>query len=65
MKIFPENLSLYHTILGLVESPIMPLTASLLIAEILDDVRAQLGVHYPQDQGLVRINHNHLNFFGR
>ncbi|WP_026553752.1 Gfo/Idh/MocA family protein [Arthrobacter sp. 35W] len=35
---------------GLLESPTMPLSDSLAIMELFDDVRAQLGVVYPNDQ---------------
>ncbi|CAL8142793.1 unnamed protein product [Orchesella dallaii] len=34
---------------GLLESPLMPLDESLLIAEIMESIRKQLGVVYPQD----------------
>ncbi len=32
---------------GLLESPRMPLLESVAIAEVLDTIRAQIGVRYP------------------
>ena len=34
---------------GMTESPIMPLEESLNVSNILDEVRKQIGVRYPQD----------------
>jgi len=34
---------------GLLESPLMPLDETLLIAEIVESIRKQIGVVYPQD----------------
>ncbi len=34
---------------GLTESPVMSLDETLLIAELMEDVRKQVGVDYPQD----------------
>jgi predicted dehydrogenase len=34
---------------GLTESPVMPLEDSLNVMRLLDGVRAQLGVSYPND----------------
>jgi predicted dehydrogenase len=32
---------------GLTESPVMPVSESLALAETMDDIRAQIGLHYP------------------
>ena len=34
---------------GLVESPVISLDETLLLAELMEDVRKQVGVDYPQD----------------
>ena len=34
---------------GLTESPVMSLDETLLLAELMEDVRKQVGVDYPQD----------------
>lgn len=34
---------------GLLESPLMPLDESLVMAEIMESIRKQVGVIYPQD----------------
>ncbi len=35
---------------GLTESPVMPLKDSLLLAEIMESTRKQVGVEYPEDK---------------
>jgi len=34
---------------GKLESPLMPLRETLIVSEIMDDVRRQLGVRYPSE----------------
>jgi dihydrodiol dehydrogenase / D-xylose 1-dehydrogenase (NADP) len=34
---------------GLTESPVISLDETLLLAELMEDVRKQVGVDYPQD----------------
>jgi predicted dehydrogenase len=34
---------------GLLESPVMPLSETVALAEVMDDIRAQLGVAYPDE----------------
>ncbi len=34
---------------GLTESPVIPLDETLLLAELMEEVRKQVGVDYPQD----------------
>jgi hypothetical protein len=34
---------------GETESPLVPLDETVAILELLDEVRAELGVHYPAD----------------
>ncbi len=34
---------------GLKESPLVPLDQTLLAAELMEDMRKQVGVHYQQD----------------
>ena len=38
---------------GLTESPLMTLDDSLLISEIMDSIRQQVGVKYAQDQWIL------------
>jgi predicted dehydrogenase len=35
---------------GLLESPTMPLVESLALAAVMDDIRSQIGVHYPGEE---------------
>ncbi|KAK2704719.1 trans-1,2-dihydrobenzene-1,2-diol dehydrogenase-like [Artemia franciscana] len=34
---------------GLIESPVVPHSETLLLAKILESIRSQVGVHYPED----------------
>ena len=35
---------------GLLESPVMPMSESMILAEILETIRKQVGNHLPEDQ---------------
>lgn len=42
----------FHAFLGLLESSTMPLRDSELLAEIMDSIRHQVGVVYPEENSI-------------
>lgn len=45
-------LNVIFTRLGNTECPLMPLNESIILAEINDEIRKQLGVRYEQDEAI-------------